>query len=54
MSEALYLKDPDGNGLELYRDRPRAEWSVDANGGLAMISEPLDLDELLRAATPTS
>jgi len=52
VSEALYLEDPDGNGLELYRDRPRSEWPVDANGEFMMISEPLDLEELLREATP--
>jgi len=54
VSEALYLTDPDGNGVELYRDRPRAEWPVDANGALAMISAPLDLDALLREAAPAS
>lgn len=50
VSEAIYLTDPDGNGLELYRDRPREEWPRDANGGLAMVSLPLDLDALLREA----
>lgn len=50
VSEALYLHDPDGNGLELYRDRPREEWPRDAQGRVAMVSEPLDLDELLREA----
>jgi catechol 2,3-dioxygenase len=52
VSEALYLRDPDGNGLELYRDRPPAEWPRDANGAIAMLSEPLDLDALLAAAPP--
>jgi catechol 2,3-dioxygenase len=50
VSEAIYLADPDGNGLELYRDRPRPEWPVDANGELAMTTEPLDLDALLAEA----
>lgn len=49
VSEALYLRDPDGNGLELYRDRPRNEWPRAADGQLAMVTEPLDLDSLLRA-----
>ena len=42
VSLALYLDDPDGNGLELYWDRPRADWPVDGNGALAMTTEPLD------------
>ena len=50
VSEALYLSDPDGNGVELYRDRPQAEWPRDANGGLAMVSLPLDLEALLAEA----
>ncbi len=50
VSEALYLRDPDGNGLELYRDRPRADWPLDADGHLAMITEPLDVEALMRAA----
>jgi catechol 2,3-dioxygenase len=50
VSEAIYLADPDGNGLELYRDRPREEWPRDAAGDLAMVSDPLDLDALLREA----
>jgi catechol 2,3-dioxygenase len=49
VSEALYLDDPDGNGVELYRDRPEAEWPTDADGHLAMITERLDLDALLSA-----
>jgi catechol 2,3-dioxygenase len=48
VSEALYLADPDGNGLEIYRDRPRAEWPM-ANGRLRMGTEPIDFD-LLRDA----
>ncbi|HSM14306.1 MAG TPA: VOC family protein [Thermoanaerobaculia bacterium] len=47
VSEAVYLRDPDGNGVELYRDRPAAEWPRDPAGGLAMTTLPLDLDELL-------
>jgi catechol 2,3-dioxygenase len=50
VSEALYLRDPDGNGVELYRDRPESEWPRDAEGRLEMISEPLDLQALLREA----
>lgn len=48
VSEALYLRDPDGNGIELYRDRPEADWPRDATGGLAMVTRRLDLDGLLR------
>lgn len=47
VSEAIYLRDPDGNGLELYRDRPESEWPRDAEGGLEMVTEPLDVRELL-------
>jgi catechol 2,3-dioxygenase len=49
VSEALYLRDPDSNGLELYRDRPEDQWPRPADGsaGVAMISAPLDLNELL-------
>jgi catechol 2,3-dioxygenase len=50
VSQALYLRDPDGNGLELYWDRPRDQWPREVDGGLAMVTEPLDLDELLRSA----
>lgn len=48
VSEALYLTDPEGNGVELYRDRPEAEWPRGANGELAMVTERLDLRDLLR------
>jgi catechol 2,3-dioxygenase len=48
VSEALYLRDPDGNGVELYRDRPQEEWPRSADGELAMVTEPLDLAGLLR------
>jgi catechol 2,3-dioxygenase len=48
VSEALYLRDPDGNGIELYVDRPQDQWPRPADGrGVAMISVPLDLDALL-------
>jgi catechol 2,3-dioxygenase len=47
VSEALYLRDPDDNGIELYRDRPRAEWPRGPSGELQMITRPLDLDDLL-------
>ncbi len=50
ISEALYLRDPDGNGVELYRDRDPAEWPRDADGQLAMVTRRLDLDDLLTAA----
>jgi catechol 2,3-dioxygenase len=50
VSEALYLRDPDGNGVELYYDRPKAEWPRDASGALAMVSEPLDVEALLAEA----
>jgi catechol 2,3-dioxygenase len=46
VSEALYLSDPDGHGIEVYRDRPRAEW-VDARGQFKLTTEPLDLQGLL-------
>ena len=48
VSEALYLHDPDGNGVELYRDRPREEWPrPDGGRGVAMFTAPLDLQALL-------
>jgi catechol 2,3-dioxygenase len=49
VSEALYLRDPDNNGVELYWDRPQDEWPRTPDGGLAMYTRPLDLDSLLRA-----
>lgn len=49
VSEALYLRDPDENGVELYWDRPEAEWPRTPDGGLAMVTERLDLNALLRA-----
>jgi catechol 2,3-dioxygenase len=53
VSEALYLHDPDGNGLELYRDRPREEWPRDAQGHYLLVSEPFDVEALLREPAPT-
>lgn len=47
VSEAVYLRDPDGNGVELYWDRPKAEWPRKADGSLAMITAPLDLERLV-------
>ncbi len=50
VSEAIYLNDPDQNGVELYWDRPREKWPVDSNGNLQMVSDALDLEELLKLA----
>src|SRR5213082_1365352 len=50
VSEALYLHDPDGNGLELYWDRPKAQWPRAADGSIEMITQPLDVDALLEEA----
>jgi catechol 2,3-dioxygenase len=50
VSEALYLRDPDGNGLELYWDRPRAQWPRNADGSLQMVTARLDLEALLAEA----
>lgn len=47
VSEALYLRDPDQNGIELYWDRPESEWPRTPEGKLAMVTRPLDLDALL-------
>ena len=48
VNEALYLRDPDGNGVELYCDRPPEEWPRDDSGNLAMVTRPLDVEALLR------
>jgi catechol 2,3-dioxygenase len=48
VSEALYLRDPDENGVELYWDRPEAAWPRNADGSLAMFTRRLDLDDLMR------
>jgi catechol 2,3-dioxygenase len=50
VSEALYLRDPDGNGVELYRDRPESEWPRATDGSLAMTLNPLDVRALLAEA----
>jgi catechol 2,3-dioxygenase len=47
VSEAVYLHDPDGNGIEIYRDRPRSEWPVNPDGSLGMTTEPLDFRGLM-------
>ena len=46
-SQAIYLRDPDDNGVELYWDRPREVWPRGLDGELAMFTRPLDLDDLL-------
>ena len=48
VSEALYLRDPDGNGVELYRDRPKSEWPRTPDGELAMFTHALDLESLIK------
>jgi catechol 2,3-dioxygenase len=50
VSEALYLRDPDNNGVELYWDRPKDQWPRDHEGGLQMVTQRLDLHELLKQA----
>jgi catechol 2,3-dioxygenase len=50
VSEAIYLRDPDENGIELYRDRPREEWPRTDDGKVAMFTRRLDLDALLAEA----
>ena len=52
VSEALYLRDPDGNGVELYRDRASAEWPRAPDGSLAMHTRPLELTALLQEPAP--
>jgi catechol 2,3-dioxygenase len=52
VSEALYLRDPDENGVELYWDKPRELWPFSPEGELAMVTRRLDLDDLMRAAAP--
>ena len=53
VSEAVYLDDPDGNGLELYRDRPQSEWPFRDDGNLHMINEPLDVAKLVEDGRAT-
>ncbi|MGH2757447.1 MAG: VOC family protein [Actinomycetota bacterium] len=50
VSEAIYLRDPDGNGIELYRDRPKEEWPRNTDGSLGMTTNPLDVEGLLTEA----
>jgi catechol 2,3-dioxygenase len=50
VSEAIYLRDPDGNGVELYRDRPKEEWPTTPEGEFTMFTRPLDLAALLEEA----
>lgn len=50
VSEAIYFRDPDQNGIEIYCDRPRSEWPTNADGSYALVTEPLDLNALLREA----
>ncbi len=47
VSEAIYLDDPDGNGVEIYADRPRSSWKVNNDGKVEMVTERLDLEDLL-------
>src|SRR4030081_3125029 len=54
VSEALYLRDPDQNGVELYWDRPKDQWPRTPAGELAMVTQRLDLRDLLKAAKPTA
>jgi catechol 2,3-dioxygenase len=51
VSEAIYLDDPDKNGVELYWDKTKQEWPIDADGNLQMITAALDLEDLLQSAT---
>jgi catechol 2,3-dioxygenase len=51
VSEAIYLNDPDENGVELYWDKPREQWPFDEQGNLQMVTEPLDLNDLLSEMT---
>ncbi len=50
VSEAIYLDDPDQNGVELYWDRPKEQWPLDEQGNLVMVTEPLDVQSLLKLA----
>ena len=54
VSEAIYLRDPDDNGVELYWDRPKVQWPRASDGSLAMFTHPLDLDELLEEGEKTT
>ena len=50
VSQAIYLDDPDGNGVELYWDRPKEEWPIDDKGNIQMFTDGLDLQELVKLA----
>ncbi|OWR27117.1 glyoxalase [Saccharibacillus sp. O23] len=50
VSEAFYMNDPDGNGIEIYADRPRSQWQTDAKGEYVMATDPVDVDSLLKLA----
>lgn len=50
VSEALYISDPDQNGIEIYRDRPRDEWTYETNGNVHMVTDPIDWTGLLQEA----
>lgn len=50
VSEAVYLTDPDGNGVELYRDKPQDEWPRNADGALEMVNDPLDVEAIVAEA----
>ncbi len=54
VSEAIYLSDPDDNGIEIYRDRPREEWQYGPDGTVQMATDPLDVDDLLAEAAVDS
>lgn len=48
VSEAIYLRDPDNNGVELYLDRPRSSWKINRDGTIDMVTKPLDLNQILQ------
>ncbi len=48
VSEAIYLRDPDNNGVEIYADRPKKDWKVTNDGMVEMVTEPLDINDLLK------
>jgi len=51
VSEAIYLRDPDDNGVELYVDRPHKDWKVESDGMVEMVSMPLDIESILKELT---
>lgn len=48
VSIAIYLRDPDNNGVEIYADRPKKDWKVESDGMVEMVTEPLDINDLLK------